>query len=81
MSSGKENMTHRKYHGDHNLKPVDIHRTTHLDLRRVAVTAEQCDRPERPRVLVDLSPLKQGRLSAHDARRREALHRATGIWT
>jgi hypothetical protein len=70
----------RKYHGDHNLKPVDIHRTTHLDLRRIAVTAEQCDRPERPRVLVDLSPLKH-HASAHQVRRAEALHRATGIWT
>ena len=79
MSGPKSNE--RKYGGDHGLKPVNIHRTTHLDLRRVAVTAEQCDRPERPRVLVDLSPLKDARMSAYTARRVEALHRATGMWT
>jgi hypothetical protein len=73
--------SHRKYHGDHNLKPVDIHRTAHLDLRRIALAAEWCTGANKPHVLVDLSPLKQGRLSAHDVRRKEALHRATGIWT
>jgi hypothetical protein len=74
-------MTQHKPNGTHGLKPVNIHRTAHLDLRRVAVTAEQCDRPDRPRVLVDLSPLKDARMSAYTARRVEALHRATGIWT
>lgn len=73
-------MTHRKYHGDHNLKPVNIHRTTHIDLHSVPFTGDHWYKTERPRLTVDLSPLKH-HASAHDVRRAEALHRATGIWT